>query len=334
MRINVGKFLAAVAGLCLVGALWARASQVDDQLTARRRVFKSIGPGLRAVRAGADGKYYVLVSPGSVTIFDGHEKLLGKIPDSSENVRPASAELSVIQFGEDMDVAANGTVYVADRGANAVKVWEQNGSAHLLHVNAPISLTALPEGEVAVSTLRDPHLVTVFGPNGRIAREFGEPEPLSRRDDLNRYLSLGTVVSDAQGRIYYGYTYLPEPLVRQYDRFGYAALDFQFNGLDAFPEAQAARKEIEKQEKKATPPIFRPVLTAFGVDCVNGDLWMVLHNTLLHFDKEGNRRSEYQLYTNDGVRLDGTLILVEEERLWIGSDPQGVYEFQRPDRKH
>jgi len=334
MQTSIWKFKGAMAALCLAGTLWAGASQIDDQLSAKRRVFKGVGPGLRAVRAGADGKYYVLVSPGSVQVFDAHEKLLAKIPDYGENVRPVSPELAGIQFGEDMDVASNGTVYVADRGANAVKVWDAAGSAHLIRIAGPLSLAALPQGEVAVSTLHEQHLVTVFAANGRIAREFGDPEPLSARDDLDRYLSLGHVVSDAQGRIYYGYTYLPEPRVRQYDRFGYAGRDFEFTGLDAFPEAQAARKEIEKQEKKPGAPIFQPVLTAFGVDRVNGDVWMVLHNTLLHFDKEGNRRSEYQIYTNDGARLDATLILVDEERLLIGADPQGLFEFQRPDRKH
>jgi hypothetical protein len=76
------------------------------------------------------------------------------------------------------------------------------------------------------------------------------------------------------------------------------------------------------------------VLTAFGVDPVNGDVWMALHNTLLHFDKDGNRRSEYQIYTKEGVRLEANVILVEENRLLIGSDPLGVYEFLRPDRNH
>ena len=144
---------------------------------------------------------------------------------------------------------------------------------------------------------------------------------------------MGRLGTDGQGRLYYGYTYRPEPLVRQYDRAGYAGLDFEFTGLDAYPEAQAARKEIEKQEKKQTPPYFMAILTAFGVDPLNGDLWMALHNTLLHFDKDGNRRSEYRIYTPEGGRLEANTILVEENRLLIGADPQGVFDFERPDRK-
>ena len=97
---------------------------------------------------------------------------------------------------------------------------------------------------------------------------------------------------------------------------------------------RAARKEIERQEKRLEPPSLQPILTAFGVDPVNGDVWVGLHNTLVHFDKEGIRRSEYQIYTPKGIRLEASVILVEEERLLIGADPLGVYEFPRPDRTH
>jgi len=334
MRTTFWKFLTAAGALCSLAVLCAGASEIDDQLTARRRVLKNIGPGLRVIKVGPDGKYYVLASPG-LLIFDPQWKQIGAIGGPPpEGVSDKSARADIL-LGEDCDVDAQGNVFVADRGHNLVTLFSPEGkSLRSISVSGPVSLAALPEGEVAVSTLRDPHLVTVYGANGKIAREFGDPEAISSRDDLNRYLSLGRLNSDPQGHIYYGYTYLPEPLVRRYDRFGYASLDFEFTGLDAYPEAQAARKELEKQEKKPGPPVFRPILTAFGVDRVNGDLWMVLHNTLLHFDKEGNRRSEYQLLTSDGARLDANTILVEEERLLVGADPQGVYEFQRPDRKH
>ncbi len=342
MRKTVTKFGIAAAALCLAASLFPiNAQQVDDDLTARRRVFKPIGPGLRAVRRGSDGKFYVLTSPGStVSVFDEKGAFLKKIPDSSaQSVPSPSPDLRSIQFGEDMDVSANGTVYVADRGADEIKVWDQAGTAHAFRVAAPLSLAALPDGEVAVATQNGARLITVFGANGKVAREMGNPEELSTRADLNRYLSLGRLASDTQGRIYYGYTYLPEPLVRQYDRFGFVAgVDFEFTGLDAMSEARATRREIDRQDKQQDkhqePPRFPAILTAFGVDPESGEVWMCLHNTLLHFDKDGNRRSEYQIFTPDGSRLDGTVLLVEEEVLLIGSAPLGVFEFQRPDKKH
>jgi len=329
--------LISLLTFCLSGSRRiAAASQTDDDLTARRRVFAPIGPGLRAVKRGADGKYYLLASPGvGVAIFDAQGKQLSVIgapppaPAAGKAVRPA------IAFGEDCDVDAQGNIYVADRGYNLVSIFAPDGKLlRSFSANSPISVAALPQGEVAVTSLRGSRLVSIFGSTGRIAREFGDFESLSPREDFNRYLSLGRVLSDPQGRLYYGYTYLPEPLVRQFDRFGYAGQDFQFTGLDAFPEAQAARKEIDRQEKKENlPPSFRSILTAFGVDPVSGEIWMALHNTLLHFDKDGNRLSEYQIYTKDGARLEADIILVEPDRLLIGSDPLGVYDFERPDRK-
>jgi hypothetical protein len=336
MRRTVRKVVPPALLLCLTAALLAGAAQVEDQLMAKRRLFSSVGPGLRAVRRGADGKYYVLASPNvSVAIFDAQGKSLGVIGAPSAAPVAGKEGRRAIAFAEDCDVDAQGTIYVADRGNNLVSVFSPDGKLlRSMSINGPVSLAALQEGEVAVTTLQQDHLVTVFGSNGRVAREFGEPEEISSRPEMNRYLSMGRLLSDPQGKIYYGYTYLPEPLVRQYDRYGYTGQNFEFTGLDAFPEGQAARKEIERQEKRVGTPSFHQILTAFGVDPVNGDVWMALHNTLVHFDKDGNRRSEYQIYSRDGARLEAVTILVEDERLLIGGDPLGVYEFQRPDRKH
>jgi len=121
--------------------------------------------------------------------------------------------------------------------------------------------------------------------------------------------------------------------VRQYDRFGYAGQEYQYTGIDAWPAAQALRKEIAKQENRTDAPIFKRILTAAGADPRNGEVWMALGDDLLHFDKEGNRRASYHVYTPEGARLDANLILVEPDRLLIGSDPLGVYEFARPDKK-
>jgi len=339
MLPTTGKLSAALF-LCLGAILLADPrSEVDEQLLAKGRVFPNIGPGLRAIRHGPDGKYYLLASPAvGVAVFDSSGKQLRVI--DAPPVKPATSKVGqpAMGFGEDCDVDPKGDVYVADRGSNLVNLFSPDGKpVRSFPVNAPTSLVALPQGEVAVTSAAQTHLITVYGPNGRVVREFGSPESLSEREDLNRYLSIGRLASDSQGRVYYGYTYLPEPLVRQYDRFGYAGLDFQFTGLDAYPEAQVTRKaivEMEKEEKRKGPISLRQILTAFGVDAVNGDVWMALHNTLIHFDKEANRRSEYQIYTPKGARLEANTILVEEERLLIGADPLGVYEFPRPDRKH
>jgi hypothetical protein len=326
-----------LAGLCLLGCFAGCAfAQDEGELIAKKRLLPGVGPGLRAVKIGADGNYYVLTAPGSsASVFDAAGKLLKRIPAYAENKAPSpqSPQLATITYGEDLDVDAQGTVYVADRGANAIKIWDAKGNAHMVRVNAPVSVAALADGEVAVATVHEAHLVIVFDKNGRDVREFGDPEPISERPELNRFLNIGMLATDGGGHLYYAFPYLPEATVRQYDRNGYGGQDIQYTGVDAWPAAQATRKEIERQEKRGEPPVFKRILTAVGVERATGEVWMALGNNLLHFDKEGTRRATYKIYTPEEARLEASTILVEQNRLIIGSDPLGIYEFDRPDKK-
>ncbi|MGB9473326.1 MAG: hypothetical protein WBQ59_28540, partial [Candidatus Acidiferrum sp.] len=329
-------FALAAALLPIAGTLWGNASEIDDDLTATRRVFPTIGPGLRAVRHAINGNYYVLASPSvGVAIFDPTGKQISAIGAPPPAPVTNKAGRAAIAFGEDCDVDAQGNVYVADSGYNLITEFAPDGKQlRSFPANSLLSLAVLPEGEVAVTTLQQSHHVTVYGPDGKVNTEFGDIESLSSRQDIDQYLNRGRVSSDPQGHIYFGFTYMPEPLVRKYDRFGNASQEFVFTGVDAYPEASSTRKAIDREEGDSEPPNFRPILTAFGIDQVDGDLWMGLHNTLVHFDKDGIRRSEYQMYTPKGLPLDATIIVVEADRLLIGSDPLGVYEFHRPDKKH
>jgi hypothetical protein len=336
MRYGVGQTVRILAAVCLLACAAGSAfAQDEGDLMAKARVFPSVGPGLRAVKRGGDGRLYVLASPSpGLLVFDAAGKQVLSINELPAAGTGAKAGRALITFGEDCDANGEGKIYVADRGANLIQVFSADGTLlRSIPVNAPVAVAALPEGEVAVGTLREQHLVTVFDKNGRDVREFGDPEPLTERTDLNRYLNIGEFATDAQGHLYYAFAYLPEPTVRQYDRVGYARQDIQYTALEAMPAAQAARKEIERQERRGNPPSFRRILTAVGVDQANGEVWIALYNTLLHFDKDGDRRATYKIYTPEGARLEATTILIEPDRLIIGSDPLGVYEFERPDKK-
>ena len=326
-----------LAGLCLLACFAGCAyGQYDGELTATKRLLPGVGPGLRAVKRGADGNFYVLTAPGSsAAVFDSTGKLLRRIPSLEDNKAssPESTNQAGITFGEDLDVDAQGTIYVADRGANAVKIWDVKGNERVIKIDAPVSVAALPDGEVAVATMREPSLVIVFDRNGRDVREFGDPEPISDRAELNRFLNIGMLLTDGAGHLYYAFPYLPEATVRQYDSNGYARQDIQYTGVDAWPAAQATRKEIVRQEQHGEAPVFKRILTAVGVERSTGEVWMALGDKLLHFDKDGNRRATYLIYTPEDARLDANTILVDKDHIIIGSDPLGIYEFDRPDKK-
>jgi hypothetical protein len=338
MRKSILALELAFLAVCFLAVLKAFPSELDGQLNAKRRVFPSIGPGLREIRRTSNGNYYVLASVG-IAIFDAKGKRLSVVGASAEDSPPGKGAGATIGLGDDCDVDGQGNIYVADQTHNLVTAFSPQGKpVRSFPVEAPVSIAALPDGEVAVTKQDRKHLVTVYDANGKVAREFGDLESISTRADIDRLANFGRVVSDPQGHLYFGFTYMPEPLVRQYDRFGAAGQSFEFTGVDAFPEAQATRKEIEREETNTKsnnkPTAIHPILTAFGVDPVNGDVWMGLHNTLVHFDKDGIRRSEYQIYTPKGARLEASVILVQEETLFVGSDPLGIYEFERPDRQH
>jgi hypothetical protein len=318
----------------------SNAQQVDADLVAKRRLFSPIGPGLKQVRSGADGKIYVLASPSpGLVVYSPEARRLLTMHEVSGLTEAALAEAKasgdvLVEFGEDFDVDADGNIYIADRAANKVQVYSRDGRhVREIAVNAPLSVAAMPEGEVAVATLQRETLVTVFDKSGRLVREFGDPETFTERKDLNRFLNLGELATDAMGHLYYGFRYFPEPTIRQFDRFGYAGQDVHFTELDAMPEAAAVRREIARQEKRGDTPRFKQVMTAMGVDQQTGEVWIAIGNMLLHFDKEGNRRALFRLYTPQNARLEAVAIVVEKDRLLVGGDPQGIYEFDRTDQK-
>ena len=57
------------------------------------------------------------------------------------------------------------------------------------------------------------------------------------------------------------------------------------------------------------------------------------HHALLRFDKDGIARNSYLLYTPEGGPLEVTSIVVNKQRLLIGSEALGVYEFAHPSKK-
>jgi hypothetical protein len=318
----------------------ASAQQIDADLVAKRRLFAPVGPGLKQIREGADGKIYVLASPSpGLVVYSAEARRLLSMREASGLPAAALAEARasgevLVEFGEDFDVDADGTIYIADRAANTIQAYSKEGR-HLrsMPVTAPMAVAAMPEGEVAVGTLQRESLVTVFDKIGRLVREFGDPETMTERGDLNRFLNLGELASDAMGHVYYGFRYFPEPTVRMFDRFGYAGEDVRYTALDAFPEAAAMRREIARQESRGDTPRFKQVMTAMGVDKQTGEVWIGIGNLLLRFDKEGNRRATFRLYTPQNARLEAVAIVVEKDRLIIGGDPIGIYEFERLDKK-
>jgi hypothetical protein len=298
-----------------------------QEILARSRVFPEYGPGFVALKRDSTGRYYILAAPAkSIAVYTPAGKRIGQIPNSNSG----SAKIA---YAADMDLDASGDIYVADRGANAVRIYTPDGALEAsVSVAAPISVAALPDHEFAVATVRSAHLVSIFNFQGKLVRSFGELAGASEREELNLYLNRGRVFSDSAGHVYFAFTYLPEPTFRKYDRYGYAAYEVALSTPEFEAQAQAERNQFVTLAKRDDIPAMKSVVNALGVDPAKEDVWAAVGDELLHFDKGGNRLASYRTVTPDGAPIEPTAIVVEPERILLGADPLGIFEFARPDK--
>ena len=162
-------------------------------------------------------------------------------------------------------------------------------------------------------------------------REFGDLSDVAEREELNRFLNLGRLAGDAAGHIYYAFSFLPEPTIRKYDRYGYAALEIELATPEFQPRASAVRRAIT-QQKRAASPELPTVVNAIAVDPATEEIWVALGDRLLLFDRDGAPRARYRIFTPAGESLEPSCLLVAPDRLLAGADPLGIFEFPRPDK--
>lgn len=327
-------FGAAAAAMALIlGLLWAETprvalgQQLEREILARARVFPDVGPGVRALARATDGRYLILTSPGAALgVYSADGKRAGQIPTTP------SKESSLL-FGEDLSIDSAGRIYVVDRGGNSIKVFDPDGRfSTAIPVASPTSAAAFQGGEIAVTSMRSRRLIEVYDLHGKLVRDFGDPNDVAERADLNRFLNVGRLATDPAGNLYYAFYYLPEPTVRKYDRYGYAAQEITMTTLEYQPQAQALRREIWRQDQRTGAPSFKPVINAIGVDPQTQEVWVAIGNQLVRFDRDGSHHTSYRTYNAQGARIEPNGILIEPDRLLLVADPLGVFEFARPDK--
>ena len=315
--------LVAVGAVVLAAALSAAGGE-ETELVARARIFPSIGVGVSAIRSDASGRYAILTEKAGIEVFDARGAHTLHVPADG---LPGG----YIVYGDDLDVDQAGRFYVADRGGNAIRIFAAAGTfERKIEIAAPTSLAVLPAGEVAVASLRAQHLVTVFGADGRIVREFGEPEELTGREELNRFANAGRLTRDPAGHLYYSFTYLPEPTIRRYDRFGYSDFQLVLNTEDFLPAALAARRVLAGHDSKAKVELH-VTLGPVAVDPANGEYWIAVGGRLLRFGPDGQDRGSYLIYTPEDKRLVARALLVEAKRIVVASNELGVFDLPRPE---
>jgi len=225
-RSRRGSWRAYFAVLILAGtgiAVPAKAQGFETAVQSRARVFPEINSGVTAMKRDGAGRYYILATPPTVIwVYSPQGKRIGQIPR-------ADSETAKIQYAVDFDLDPDGRIFVADRAANAVEIFSADGSLiSKIPVFAPTGVVALPDKQFAVSTLRSKRLVEIRDDRGALVRSFGDPAELGLDPDSKKLQNVGKVSGDGAGDIYFAFTSLPDPTVRKYDRYGYAASEVTF----------------------------------------------------------------------------------------------------------
>src|SRR5260370_7028033 len=160
MRKRVGPIVRVLAVMCLLACgAGSAAAQDEGDLIARQRVFPGVGPGLRTVKRGADGRLYILASPSpGLLVFDAQGKQVLSINEVGMAEGGTGQGRSLITFGEDCDSGAEGKIYVADPGANLIRVFTSEATfLRSIPVKNPITWAALLSGTAAGCTLPHPN---------------------------------------------------------------------------------------------------------------------------------------------------------------------------------
>ena len=306
--------------------------QFERDLMAKRRLYPSVGAGFHELHRGPNGNYYGLTAPApAVLIYDASRKLVGQVPSQAG----AAAKGASLVYGESFDVDQDGRVAVCDRGANAVKIYSPTGALTAsIHISTPVSVVFLPGGEIALTSPETEHLVTAYDLTGKMVRDYPETARKSPdRADINTQVNFGHLVADNLGNNYFSFDNLPEPTVRKFDRVGYLAMELELKTIEFEPAAQAARKAIARSQdtEKEVPSLHR-IISAVGVDPQTQELWVAIGTLLMRFDKDGQRLYSFRTFLPDGGRLEPSQIVVEPTRLLMGADPQGIYEFPKPEK--
>jgi hypothetical protein len=332
-RIQFGAFAALI--LFLLAAVYLTPSAAQNaplEIRAHTRVFPDVGAGLIAIKRDAAGHYYVVASPAStVQILSPGGKRIGEIPSASaqDSTPPGSAKNSKVVFAADFDVDSSGRVLIADRGANAVKIFAADGSLlRAIPIPAPTSIAALPGDEFAVTSLRYRWLMEIYGYGGTLVRAIGHPEDFIQGADANHATDLGRVSSDPAGNLYFVFLFLPDPTVRRFDRFGFAGIEIV---LDEFAAA-AHHHDVFSSNSDDNPRPVKSQINALAVDPTTQEIWIAVGNELRRFDKNGVAIGAYRTLSPAGAPLNAKAILVDSDRLLLGTDAWGIFEFIRPAR--
>jgi hypothetical protein len=116
--------------------------------------------------------------------------------------------------------------------------------------------------------------------------------------------------------------------VRRFDRFGFAGSEI---ALEEFA-ATARHHELFSSDSDDNSRRVRTQISALAVDPASQEIWVAIGNELRRFDKNGVPIGSYRTLSPAGAPLSAKAILVEPDRLLLGTEAWGIFDFVKPEK--
>jgi hypothetical protein len=226
--------------------------------------------------------------------------------DRDYNVRRRIGEIGSgpgdLYHPEDFDVAADGTIWVADRGNDRIQGFSADGKVlGEFRLREPSSIAALPGGELAIVQQFDTEVIRIFDRKGREVRSIGEiTEVPGASDSQVNYYNRAKLTSTRSGEVMAAFRFLIPAVAKLYGADGTLKASFQPSSVELTGAVIRLRQARSEDLKKSTLG-GRVSLTGSAIDD-DGFVWLAPTGmtTVFRFAPNGRQVQEFKFKGEDG----------------------------------
>jgi DNA-binding beta-propeller fold protein YncE len=312
--------------LLLTVPLFTKAQSVPMELAAHKQLLPESAHGTLTLKEGPAGTLYALnqsVVPASsvwVTDYSG----------TSARRIVGAAEPAELRAPRDLAVDRDGNAIVVN-GDGLVKIFSGGGKQlSSFQAERPHAVAVLSDGRILVSGFPREHLMSVYSREGKLLGEIGE---LAKVDTSNpfgvRMMNMGYIVVDDDDNIYYIFRYLFTATVRKYTPDGSLVAEWHPEGA-RLDWAVAEAKESFQKKRENGEHGSRYILSAGAFDKDTGTLWLASGQAVFQLDGSGHTIRNFLLTAPDGLPVQVSGLVVNQDFLCASGPLHGTFEFPKP----
>ncbi len=257
-----------------------------------------------AIRRSKDRQlFYILGGDRQVSAYDSEHNLLRRFP-------------SYMQSPSSIEVDAENRIYIADSGANQIKVFSPEGKAiKTLSINQPLSFAVLSNGNIIVASPSHGWLLHLYDSSGQRIRSFGSVKQFDPTDEEeNNFLNRGKVLLDSTDAIYFVYRFAPTPGIQKYASNGKAISEFAVTGNAIDLQLEAVQGFLRNRTPNKIGGIT--VINSAIIDPETDHIWVCMNGAsdapgVYEYNSDGKKLQEYSFVIDSQTYPSGIITGVD-----------------------